>query len=233
MYATRLSADRGHSNFGWLNSLHTFSFGDYYDRRFMGFGPLRVINEDRVQPSRGFDTHGHRDMEILSYVLEGAKAHKDSTGTGSIMRLGDLQRMSAGTGVRHSEYNASVTEPLHFLQIWIMPERDGMEPGYEQKTFEPAGKRGRLRLIGSRDGREGSVTIHQDVNLYEAALTAADHVPFVLAAGRKGWIQVVRGKLQLDGQPISEGDGVALESAGSISLTTEASAEILLFDMTA
>ncbi|MEO0579345.1 MAG: pirin family protein, partial [Pseudomonadota bacterium] len=166
MLAVRAANDRGTANLGWLNSKHTFSFGHYYDPEFMGFGPLRVINEDRVKPGQGFGTHGHSDMEIISYVLDGALEHKDSIGTGSVIRPGDVQRMTAGTGVRHSEYNASNTDPVHFLQIWILPERDALEPSYEQKHFDPAERRGRLRLVGSRDGRDGSITIHQDVDLY-------------------------------------------------------------------
>ena len=162
----RRSEERGTANFGWLDSKHSFSFGGYYDPRHMGFGPLRVINEDRVAPGGGFPTHPHRDMEIISYVLDGALAHRDSTGTSSVIRPGDVQRMSAGTGVRHSEYNASETEPVHFLQIWIIPERQGLKPSYEQKYFPAAEKRGKLRLVGSQDGRDGSVTIHQDVDLY-------------------------------------------------------------------
>jgi len=226
----RHAQERGRASFGWLDSRHTFSFGHYYDPRFMGFGPLRVINEDRVQPGRGFDTHGHKDMEIISYVLDGEMAHKDSMGNGSVMRPGDVQRMSAGTGVRHSEYNASTTDPLHFLQIWIIPERNGMQPGYEQKHFTEADKRGQLRLIGSRDGREGSVTIHQDVDLYAAVLDEADSVTWRLVEGRKGWLQVARGEVQLDDRPLAAGDGVALEGPSAITMTGRA-AEILAFDM--
>jgi redox-sensitive bicupin YhaK (pirin superfamily) len=233
MLAVRQAEDRGRANFGWLDSRHTFSFGQYYDPRFMGFGPLRVINEDRVQPSQGFGTHGHQDMEIISYVLEGAMAHEDSTGTGSIIRPGDVQRMSAGTGVRHSEYNVSDTESLHFLQIWILPERKGLAPGYEQKTFAVADTRGRLRLIGSRDGRNDSVTIHQDVDLYAATLAESETTEFALAAGRKGWVQVARGDLLLDDRTLSAGDGVALEGAHSITLTEQNTSEVLLFDMAA
>ena len=176
MLAIRHSQDRGLANFGWLDSRHTFSFGHYHDPNFMGFGPLRVINEDRVQPGRGFDTHGHRDMEIISYVLDGALEHKDSMGNGSVIRPGDVQRMSAGTGVRHSEFNASETEPVHFLQIWILPEKQGLEPGYEQRHFAADEKRGQLRLVGSRDGREGAVTIHQDSDLYATLLGEGDTV---------------------------------------------------------
>lgn len=233
MMAIRHAEERGTANFGWLNSRHTFSFGNYYDPRFMGFGPLRVINEDHVQPGRGFGTHGHQDMEIISYVLEGEMAHKDSLGSGSVIRPGDVQRMTAGTGVRHSEYNASDSDPLHFLQIWIMPERNGLEPSYEQKTFTDSDKSGQLRLVGSRDGRDGSVTIHQDVDLYAAKLADTDSVTYQLPAGRKGWVQVASGDVQLDDQALSAGDGVALEGPHSITLTTSTATEVLLFDMTA
>lgn len=231
MLAVRQGQDRGQANFGWLNSRHTFSFGHYYDPEFMGFGPLRVINEDQVQPGRGFDTHGHQDMEIISYVLEGEMAHEDSMGTGSVIRPGDVQRMSAGTGVRHSEYNASKTDPLHFLQIWILPERNGLEPGYEQKAFSDEDKSGQLRLIGSRDGRKGSVTIHQDVDLYATTLGNDDSVSYRLPEGRKGWVQVARGEVQLDGRSLSAGDGVAIEGPRTIALTSQAASEVLLFDM--
>ncbi|MEJ2258146.1 MAG: pirin family protein, partial [Woeseiaceae bacterium] len=199
MLAIRAANERGKASFGWLDSRHTFSFGHYYDPQFMGFGPLRVINEDRVRPGEGFATHGHRDMEIISYVLDGALEHKDSLGTGSIIRPGDVQRMTAGTGVHHSEYNASATDPVHFLQIWILPERDGLEPGYEQKAFPAEEKLGRLRLVGSRDGRDGSVTIHQDVDLYAALLGAGDEIAHRFAEGRYGWLQVARGSVRLEG----------------------------------
>ncbi|MCS6813852.1 MAG: pirin family protein, partial [Cyanobacteria bacterium] len=174
MITIRSAHDRGVANFGWLDSRHTFSFGNYYDPNHMGFATLRVINEDKVAPGQGFDTHGHRDMEIISYVLAGRLEHKDSIGTGSVIRPGDVQRMSAGTGILHSEFNASQTEPVHFLQIWILPEQRGIQPGYEQKTFTDEEKQGQLRLVGSRDGRDGSITIHQDVNLYASLLTDRD-----------------------------------------------------------
>ena len=231
MMSIRHAAERGVANFGWLNSRHTFSFGNYYDPEFMGFGPLRVINEDQVQPGRGFGTHGHQDMEIISYVLEGEMEHKDSMGTGSVIRPGDVQRMSAGTGVRHSEYNASASDPLHFLQIWILPERNGLEPSYEQKTFSDEDKCGQLRLVGSRDGRDGSVTIHQDVDLYAAKLADADTVTYQLPAGRKAWVQVAYGDVQLNDQALSAGDGVAVEGPRSVALTAKNATEILLFDM--
>jgi redox-sensitive bicupin YhaK (pirin superfamily) len=231
MLAIRHSEDRGLANFGWLDSRHTFSFGHYHDPNFMGFGPLRVINEDRVQPGRGFDTHGHRDMEIISYVLDGALEHKDSMGNGSVIRPGDVQRMSAGTGVRHSEFNASRTEPVHFLQIWILPEKEGLEPGYEQQYFAPEDKRGRLRLVGSRDGREGSVTIHRDADLYATLLGEGDTVSHELAAGRKGWVQVAKGSALLNDEQLKPGDGAAIEGPATIRLTGSPEAEILLFDM--
>jgi redox-sensitive bicupin YhaK (pirin superfamily) len=231
MSAVRLAEERGHANFGWLNSRHTFSFGHYYDPKFMGFGPLRVINEDRVRAGAGFDTHGHRDMEILSYVLDGALEHKDSMGNGSIIRPGDLQRMSAGTGVRHSEFNASSTDPVHFLQIWILPAREGMEPGYEQLSFSEDDRRGVLKLIGSRDGREGSVTIHQDVSLYATVLSPGQRVQHTLAPGRKGWLQVARGDVSCNDRELHAGDGVAIEGPADIALTGRSDTEVLLFDM--
>lgn len=231
MLAIRAAAERGTANFGWLDSRHTFSFGHYFDPEFMGFGPLRVINEDRVKPGKGFGEHGHKDMEIISYVLDGALEHRDSLGTGSIIRPGDVQRMTAGTGVRHSEYNASATEPVHFLQIWILPERDGLEPGYEQKAFSEEEKRGRLCLVGSRDGRGGSVKIHQDVDLYASVLAPGDGLGYELDEGRYGWLQVARGRVRLDDNTLSAGDGVALRGARGIRIEGVDDAEILLFDM--
>ncbi|MEL7448689.1 MAG: pirin family protein [Pseudomonadota bacterium] len=231
MIAIRPANERGLANHGWLNSRHTFSFGHYYDPQFMGFGPLRVINEDMVEPGQGFGTHGHSDMEIISYVLDGALEHKDSMGTGSIIRPGDVQRMTAGTGVRHSEFNASDTDQVHFLQIWVLPERDGLTPSYEQKTFSTEEKRGQLRLVGSRDGRDGSVTIHQDVNLYSSLLDDGEAVSYDLGEGRNGWLQVARGSVRLDGNELSAGDGVALKGARTLKLEGVDDAEILLFDM--
>ena len=207
MIAIRHAEDRGLANLGWLNSRHSFSFGQYYDPNFMGFGPLRVINEDRVQPGQGFDTHGHQDMEIISYVLDGALEHKDSLGNGSVIRPGDVQRMTAGTGVRHSEFNASDSDPVHFLQIWILPEQDGLKPGYEQQTFSDQERRGRLRLVGSRDGRDGSVTIHQDVDLYATVLADGQRVGHELAGGRRAWVQVARGSVKLNERQLYPGDG--------------------------
>lgn len=229
--ALRKSEERGKANFGWLDSKHSFSFGHYYDPAHMGFGPLRVINEDRVAPGGGFPTHPHSNMEIISYVLEGALEHKDSIGTGSVIRPGDVQRMTAGSGVRHSEFNASKTEPVHFLQIWIIPEKEGLKPSYEQKSFSTEEKRGRLRLIGSRDGRDGSVTIHQDVSLYAAALKAGDALTHTIAEGRGAWVQVARGTAKLNGTELKAGDGVAVGQSGALTLEGVDDGEVLLFDM--
>ncbi|MEB3358560.1 MAG: pirin family protein [Synechococcales bacterium] len=234
MITLRPAQDRGAANFGWLDSRHTFSFGNYYDPHYMGFADLRVINEDKVAPGQGFGKHGHRDMEIISYVLEGALEHKDSIGTGSVIRPGDVQRMSAGTGILHSEFNASQSEPVHFLQIWILPEKKGIEPGYEQKNFAEEEKRGKLRLVGSRDGREGSITIHQDVNLCATALGEGEAVNYVLADGRVAWLQVARGALRLNGQLLTAGDGAAISQETMISLEGTADrSEALLFDLVA
>ena len=224
---------RGKANFGWLDSRHSFSFGQYFDPAHMGFGPLRVINEDRVKPGQGFGTHGHKDMEILSFVLDGALEHKDNMGNGSIIRPGDLQRMTAGTGVLHSEYNASQSEDVHFLQIWIVPEAQGLTPGYEQLSFPLEERRNQLRLIGSRDGRDGSVTVHQDVNLYTGVIDAGESVSFKARENRGIWVQVTRGSLTLGETELVAGDGVALEGAQDISLTALEDAEVLLFDMVA
>jgi quercetin 2,3-dioxygenase len=231
MFAVRHAVERGVASLGWLDSRHTFSFGEYYDPDFMGFGPLRVINEDRIQPSQGFGTHGHRDMEIISYVLSGALQHKDSMGNGSVIRPGDVQRMSAGTGVRHSEFNASDSELVHFLQIWLLPEKEGIPPGYEQKSFTAEDKLGRLRLVASRDGRDGSVTIHQDVDLYATLLNEGDEVRHELAAGRHGWVQVATGAVGLNGTQLDPGDGAAIEGPATVALTGSSQAEVLLFDM--
>jgi quercetin 2,3-dioxygenase len=229
--AIRRADARGAANFGWLDSRHSFSFGNYFDPAHMGFGPLRVINEDRVAPGGGFPTHPHRDMEIVSYVLEGALAHKDSLGTGSIIRPGDVQRMTAGTGVRHSEYNASGADPVHFLQIWILPEREGLAPGYEQKRFEPAEKRGRLRLLASRDGRDGAIVIHRDVDLYATLLAPGEGVTHGLAPGRAAWVQVARGEIAVNGEILAAGDGVAVNDAAELRLDGREGAEALVFDM--
>ena len=233
MLTLRRSEERGHANFGWLDSRHTFSFGNYYDPQHMGFGPLRVINDDRVAPGAGFDTHGHRDMEIISYVLDGALAHKDSLGTGSVIRPGEVQRMSAGTGIRHSEFNASDQDPVHFLQIWILPERNGLKPSYEQKAFAPEDRRGRLRLLGARDGRDGAVTIHRDVDLYGTLLKDGESVAHSLAPERQGWVHMARGTARINGQQLYPGDGIAVMQ-GAIDITgTSDDAELLLFDMAA
>ena len=227
----RSAESRGHESHGWLDSFHSFSFANYHDPKHMGFGPLRVINEDRVQPGAGFGTHGHSDMEIISYVLDGALEHKDSLGTGSVIRPGDVQRMSAGSGVRHSEFNHSKTEPVHFLQIWIIPESKGLKPSYEQRTFGPDERRGSLRLIGSRDGRDGSVTIHRDVDLYAAVLSSGQTVTHRLSAGRGAWLQVARGAVNFDGRLLKAGDGVAIDAPGLLTIEGEQEAEVLLFDM--
>ncbi len=231
MLAIRRAEERGHANHGWLDSYHTFSFGNYYDPAHMGFDKLRVINDDTVSPGGGFDTHGHRDMEIISYVLEGALSHQDSMGNGSVIRPGDVQRMSAGTGVTHSEFNASKAESVHFLQIWVVPEQDALKPSYEQKAFPDEEKRGRLRLVGSRHGRDGSVTIHQDVDIYATLLGEGDSVSHVLADGRKGWIHLAQGSASLNDEQLQAGDGVALEGPATIMLTGASQAELLLFDM--
>jgi redox-sensitive bicupin YhaK (pirin superfamily) len=231
MMAVRKSDQRGKANFGWLDSKHTFSFGQYFDPKHMGFGPLRVINEDRVQPGKGFATHGHQDMEILTYVLEGALEHKDSLGNGSIIKPGDVQRMTAGTGVRHSEYNASATDQVHFLQIWIQPEAKGLRPGYEQTSFDRDSRHNQLRLVASRDGREGSVTVHQDVDLYAGLLDAGAEVRLEGASQRQRWLHVARGELQLGELALSAGDGVAMADVEQQTLTALTDAEVLLFDM--
>jgi redox-sensitive bicupin YhaK (pirin superfamily) len=232
MLHLRLADERGRAEFGWLSSRHSFSFGEYYDRKHMGFGPLRVINEDRVQPGQGFGTHGHRDMEILSYVLDGALEHKDSLGNGSVLRPGDIQRMSAGTGVQHSEFNHSSSELVHFLQIWIIPDEHELEPGYAEKTIPQDEIHGRLRLLVSRDGRDGSISIHQDADLYASILKSGEDVQHEFAPGRLGWIQVARGNVSLNGSDLTQGDGAGISQEESISIRTSSDAEVLLFDMT-
>jgi quercetin 2,3-dioxygenase len=231
MTTLRAATERGRSNLGWLDSAHSFSFSSYYDPRHMGFGPLRVINDDRVTPGAGFGAHGHRDMEIISYVLEGELAHRDSLGNGSIIRPGDVQRMSAGTGIQHSEFNPSQTDPVHFLQIWIVPDKTGYPPSYEQKHFGATERRGRLCLVASRDGRDGSVSLHQDVDVYAALLDGADGAEFMLRPGRLGWIQVARGELRVNGQVLTEGDGLAMDEPGLLCFDSAQVAEALLFDM--
>lgn len=231
MLRVRHANDRGRAELGWLDSRHTFSFGDYYDPHHMGFGPLRVINEDRVQPGRGFGRHSHRDMEIISYVLEGALEHKDSLGTGSVIRPGDVQRMSAGTGVQHSEFNHSQSELVHFLQIWIIPDRQGLRPSYAEKKFPDTAKRGRLKLVVSGDGRDGSIPIHQDADLYATLLKDGDTVVHRFAPNRNGWIQVVCGEIAVNGTTLSAGDGAAVVNEDGLSIRGTADAEVLLFDM--
>jgi redox-sensitive bicupin YhaK (pirin superfamily) len=232
MITVRHAAERGTANLGWLDSRHTFSFGQYYDPNHMGFGPLRVINEDRVRPGAGFETHGHRDMEIISYVLEGALEHKDSIGNGSVIRPGDMQVMSAGTGIRHSEFNPSKSEPVHFLQIWVLPDRQGLAPRYDQKTFPATEKRGRLRLVGSPDGRDGSIVIHQDTDIYDALLSSGDAVTNNLKTGHKSWVQVVRGAVEVNGKAADAGDGVAVEDEAVVTVMSHADdSEVLVFDL--
>jgi quercetin 2,3-dioxygenase len=231
MLTVRKSEDRGVANFGWLDSKHTFSFGHYQDPAHMGVGPLRVINEDRVAAGRGFDAHGHRDMEIISYVLDGALEHKDSMGNGSVLRPGDVQRMSAGKGVVHSEFNGSRTEPVHFLQIWIQPNEIGGAPGYEEKHFDAASKQGRLRLVASSDGREGSVSIRQDAALYAGLLGTGDAVTQPLAAGRIGYVHVARGQLVVNGLTLRAGDAVRVDDESAITLSQGQDAEVLVFDL--
>jgi len=230
MIKIRKADERGHFDHGWLNTYHTFSFADYYDPENMGFRSLRVINEDRVRGGNGFGTHGHRDMEIISYVLEGALEHRDSMGTGSVIRPGDVQRMSAGTGVMHSERNPSPDELVHFYQIWILPERQGIKPSYEQKRFEDAERDGRLRLVASHDGREGSLSLNQDVALYTALVRDGNPIEYTLAPDRHAWLQVARGEVSLDGKTLKAGDGAAISDEKSVSFSGK-DAEVLLFDL--
>lgn len=231
MITLRQAGERGRFDHGWLDTRHTFSFADYHDPEHMGFRGLRVINEDRVQPGQGFPTHGHRDMEIISYVLAGALEHKDSMGTGSVIRPGDVQRMSAGTGVLHSEFNPSKSEPVHFLQVWILPYAQGLEPSYEQKHFPETEKRGRLRLIASSDGREGSVTIHHDARVFAAVLEPGQRVIHALGEGRHAWVQVARGAVTLNGQALAQGDGAAASREPALTLAGTERAEVLVFDL--
>ena len=231
MTEIRRSQERGHAQHGWLDSFHSFSFADYHDPAHMGFGALRVINEDRVQPGQGFGTHGHRDMEIISYVLDGGIAHKDSIGNGSVIRPGDVQRMSAGSGVRHSEYNASDRDPVHFLQIWIEPSVRGIAPSYEEKRFDADSKRGRLRLIASPDGAEGSVTIHQDARLYASLLDGAERAEHTVAQGRRVYVHVIKGRVEVNGEPLGGGDAIKLTREGRVVLEKGQGAEVLLFDL--
>jgi quercetin 2,3-dioxygenase len=231
MLTLRPAAERGHENHGWLDSRHSFSFADYYDPAHMGFRALRVINEDRVAPGHGFGAHGHREMEIVSYVLDGALRHDDSTGTGSVIRPGDVQRMSAGTGVRHSERNLSSDETVHFLQIWLLPALRGIAPSYEQKHFSVAEKRGRLRLVASPDGRDGSVTIHTDARLHAGLFEAGERAELVLEATRHAWVQLARGSARVNGVELGAGDGAALSDETSLRVEGIAGAELLVFDL--
>lgn len=228
----RRANDRGFADHGWLRSFHTFSFAGYHDPAHMGFSALRVINEDRVAAGQGFGRHPHRDMEILSYVLDGALEHKDSMGTGSVIRPGDVQRMSAGTGVAHSEFNASKTDPVHFLQIWILPDRAGHKPGYEQKNFSREERQGKLRLVASPDGRDGSVSIHQDATLRAALLAKGERATYALPAGRNAWVHVARGAVTLNGERLEAGDAAAIEEPGELALEgVDGAGEVLLFDL--
>jgi redox-sensitive bicupin YhaK (pirin superfamily) len=233
MITIRHAGERGHFDHGWLDTHHTFSFADYHDERHMGFSDLRVINDDVVQPGQGFGTHPHRDMEIVTYVLEGELLHRDSMGNGSVIRPGEVQRMTAGTGVRHSEQNASREQPVHLLQIWILPGQRGLAPGYEQTAFPEDERRGKLRLVASPDGAEGSVTIHQDARMYATLLARGEEVRHPLAPGRRAWVHVARGELTLNGQPLGSGDGAAIEREQEIALAGRGAqlAEALVFDL--
>jgi redox-sensitive bicupin YhaK (pirin superfamily) len=231
MIRIRKGDERGHFDHGWLDTYHSFSFSDYYDPGQMGFRSLRVINEDRVAPGRGFGMHPHRDMEIVTYVLSGALAHRDSLGTGSVLRAGELQRMTAGTGIRHSEFNDSATEPVHLYQIWLLPGRRGLEPGHEQRGFDVAERRGRFRVVAAPDGRDGALTIRQDATLYLAALEGGEQAVHPLATGRHAWLQVLRGRVTLDGKPLEAGDGAALSEEPGLAVHGEESSEVLLFDL--
>jgi len=231
MIIPRKAQDRGRADFGWLDSRHSFSFGQYYDPDHMGFGALRVINDDRVAAGAGFDTHGHKDMEIFSYALDGALAHRDSLGSGSVIRPGDVQLMSAGTGIRHSEFNASETDPVHFLQIWIIPEKQGLAPAYAKKHFPEAERRNRLKLIVSPDGRDGSLKIPQDAAIHAGVLEKGASLTETLKPDRRYWLHVARGTLDVNGHSVMEGDGLAIAEEGSLTLAAKAPAEILLFDL--
>ena len=231
MLLIRPGNERGHFQHGWLDAYHTFSFADYYDPKWMGFRSLRVINEDRVAPGQGFGTHPHRDMEILTYVLEGGLRHRDSMGNGEVIHPGEVQRMSAGTGMTHSEFNDSKTEPVHLLQIWVFPEKKGLTPGYEQKFFADEEKRGKLRLVASPEGSDGSVTIHQDAQLYSTLLAPGEEVTHPLAAGHAAWVQVARGTVTLNGQRLEQGDAAAVSDESAVKLAGVKDAEVLLFDL--
>ncbi|AOY93265.1 quercetin 2,3-dioxygenase [Cupriavidus sp. USMAA2-4] len=231
MIEIRKSGERGYADHGWLKSYHTFSFADYYDPQHMQFGPLRVINEDRVAPGKGFGTHGHRDMEIISYVLEGELAHRDSMGNGSVIRPGDVQRMSAGTGVRHSEYNHATQQVTHFLQIWILPDRTGIEASYQEQHFEAADKQGRLRLVASPDGADGSVLVHQDMRLYAGLFDGEERASLDIAPGRRAYVHVARGRVSVNGRALEAGDAARLEGEALVELSQGSGAEVLVFDL--
>ncbi len=231
MITVRPSAERGHANFGWLNTHHTFSFANYYDPKHMGFRALRVINDDQVSPGRGFDTHPHKDMEIISYVLAGALAHRDSLGTSATVRANEVQRISAGTGIAHSEFNPSTDESVHLLQIWILPDQQGVTPSYEEKVFAPESKQGQWRRIASPTGQDGAVTINQDVELYATLLTPGETRAFELRSHRYAWVQVAQGKISLNGRSLAAGDGAAVSDETLLELTAHSDAEVLLFDL--
>jgi redox-sensitive bicupin YhaK (pirin superfamily) len=231
MIAVRRSNERGHAQHGWLESFHTFSFAGYRDPRFMGFRDLRVINEDRVRPGRGFDAHSHSDMEIVTVLIEGELEHQDSLGNGSVIRAGDVQRMSAGTGVTHSEYNPSSSDPVHFLQIWILPESEGLPPSYEQRHFGAEDRRGVLRLVASPDGRDGSLRLHQDVEIHASLVEPGKPVAHELAAGRHAWLQVIRGEIDVNGVRLSAGDGAAVSDEARVHVEPRETSELLLFDL--
>ncbi|MEP7049039.1 MAG: pirin family protein [Pseudomonadota bacterium] len=231
MITLRKAADRGHAEHGWLDSWHTFSFADYHDSKHMGFRSLRVINDDSVAPGKGFPTHSHRDMEIVTYVLDGALEHRDSMGNGSVMKPGDVQRMSAGTGVGHSEFNASTQDPVHFLQIWVLPEARNITPSYEQKHFSKVERQGKLRLVASRDGAGGAIVVHQDLKLFAGLFAAGESAKYELAAGRHAWLHVARGKLTVNGEELSAGDAVQASEEAVLELSSAEDAEVLLFDL--
>lgn len=231
MITVRRGAERGHAQHGWLNSYHTFSFADYYDPAHMGFRHLRVINEDRVHPGTGFPSHSHRDMEIISYVLEGALEHRDSLGSGSVIRPGDVQRMRAGIGITHSEYNHSKSDLVHFLQIWILPDRNGLAPGYEQRHFPAAERQGQWRVVASRDGHNGSVTVHQDMTLFAALADRGGRLVHQLRPDRHAWLQVARGTVTLNTVPLSAGDGAAVSAEPTLTIDADKESEMLLFDL--
>jgi redox-sensitive bicupin YhaK (pirin superfamily) len=231
MLILRKSEERGRANHGWLNSYHTFSFANYYDPSQMGFRTLRVINEDRVEGGAGFGTHSHQEMEIISYIIEGAIEHQDSTGTKAVIRAGEVQRMTAGTGIAHSEYNHSSTEPVHFLQIWIPPAQNALPPGYEQRQFTEAEKQGKLRLLVSPDGRDNSLTIHQDTSLYATRLSAGDRIQYPLSSDRHAWVQVIKGEILVNNTPLQTGDGAAISHEDTVAIEATTDTELILFDL--